>query len=53
MLLNNSRINDKPTTKFGHFIEYPERIFFFENYAENEARKLVPENFLFFKKLLY
>ena len=28
-------------------------MFFFLNYAENEAGKLVPERFLFFKKALY
>ena len=26
---------------------------FFKNYAENEAGKLVPDHFLFFKKALY
>ena len=31
----------------------PQEIFFFKNYAENEAGKLVPERFLFFKKALY
>ena len=28
-------------------------IFFFKNYAENEARRLVPDFFLFFTKALY
>ena len=28
-------------------------MFFFKNYAENEAEKLVPDRFLFFKKALY
>ena len=37
--------------KVGQLIEYP--IFFFKNYAENEAGKLVPDRFLFFKKTLY
>ena len=32
--------------KFGQLIE----IFFFKNYAENEAGKLVPDCFFFFKK---
>ena len=27
-------------------------IFFFKNYAKNEAKKLVPDCFLFFKKAL-
>ena len=28
-------------------------IFFFKNHAENEAERLVPDHFLFFKKTLY
>ena len=39
--------------KFGQLIEHPRGIFFFENYAENEAEKPVPGRFLFFKKALY
>ena len=39
--------------KFGQLIEHPKKIFFFKNYAENEAGKLVPDRFLFFKKALY
>ena len=39
--------------KFGQLIEYPKEKFFKKNYAENEAGKLVPEHFLFFKKALY
>ena len=34
--------------KFGQLKEY-NKIFFFKNYAENEAEKLVPDLFLFFK----
>ena len=30
--------------KFGQLIEYPREIFFFKNYAENEAEKLVPDH---------
>ena len=30
----------------------PREIFFFKNYAENEAGKPVPDRFLFFKKTL-
>ena len=37
--------------KFGWLIEHP--IFFFKNCAENEAGKLGPDHFLFFKKALY
>ena len=39
--------------KFGQLIEYPVRNFFFENHAENEARKLVPDHFLFLENVLY
>ena len=39
--------------KFGHLIEYPKRKFLVKSYAENEAGKLVPDCFLFFKKALY
>ena len=51
MLLNISLIKGNKTMKFGQLIEHP--IFFFEKYAENEAGKLVPDHFLFFKKALY
>ena len=37
--------------KFGQLIEYNKRnIFFFQNYAENEAGRLVLDFFLFFEK---
>ena len=39
--------------KFGQLIEYPREIFFFKNYAENEAGKLVSDRFLFFEKALH
>ena len=39
--------------KFGQLIEYPKRNIFFKNYADNEAGKLVPDRFLFFKRALY
>ena len=35
---------------FGQLIEYNKRKTFFENYAENEAKRLGQEFFLFFKK---
>ena len=38
--------------KFGQSIEYNRRNFFFKNHAKNEAGRLVPELFLFFKKAL-
>ena len=37
--------------KFSQLIEYKREIFFFENYAENETGRLVPDLFLFFEKL--
>ena len=36
--------------KHGQLIEYNNRKFFFKNYAEYEARRLVPDLFLFFEK---
>ena len=37
--------------KFGQLKEYTRYIFFFENYAENEAGRLVPDVFVFKKTL--
>ena len=41
--------------KFGQLIEnpIPMEIFFFKNYAESEAGKLVPDHFLLSKKSFY
>ena len=39
--------------KLGQLMDIPREIFFFKKYAENEAGKLVPVHFLFFKKTLY
>ena len=41
--------------KFGQVIEYNMRsvFFFFKNHAENNAGRLVPDLFLFFRKALY
>ena len=39
--------------KLGQWIEYNKIIFFFKNYSENEAGRLVPGLFLFFKKAQY
>ena len=38
--------------KLGQLIEYtiPREIFFFKNYAENKAGRLVPDHFFFFLK---
>ena len=37
--------------KLGKLIEYKKRNIFFQNYAENEAGRLVPDLFPFLKKL--
>ena len=37
--------------KFGKLTEYNKRNIFFKSYAENEPGRLVPDLFLFFKKL--
>ena len=39
--------------KFGQVIEHNKRTLFIKNDLGNEARKLDPEFFLFFKKALY
>ena len=39
--------------KLGQLIEYKKRNIFFRNHAENEAERLVPDRFLFFKKPFY
>ena len=43
-----SRIKSNQTMKFGQLIERAKR-----DYPKNEAEKLVPDRFLFFKKALY
>ena len=50
MLPNISQSKCNQTTKFGQLKEYNKGIFFFKNYAENEAGRLVPDLFLFFEK---
>ena len=52
LLPNISQSKDNQTMKFGQLIENS-RYFFSKSYAENEARRLVPHFFLFFKKTLY
>ena len=37
--------------KFGQFIEYNKRNILLQNHGANESEKLVPDRFLFFKKL--
>ena len=39
--------------KLGQLMEHHKINFFFENYAENEAGKLVPDRFLSFEKTLH
>ena len=46
-MLNISRIKGNRTMKFGQ-LYIPREIFFFKIYAENEARKLVPDRFFVF-----
>ena len=36
--------------KFGQSVEYNKKKFFFRNYVQNEAERLVPGLSLFFKK---
>ena len=49
-----SKSKGNQAMKFGQLIEYNVRsIFSFENQAENEAGRLVPYLFLFFKKALH
>ena len=53
ILPNISQSRDDQTLKFGELVEYNKRNNFFKNHAENEAGKLVPDFFLFFRKTLY
>ena len=54
ILLNISRSKGDQTMKFGQLIKHPKRnIFLKKYYAENEAGKVLPVRFLFFKKDLY
>ena len=39
--------------KFGHLIEYNKRNIFLNNHAENEAGRVAPDLFFFFKKALH
>ena len=50
MLSNISRSKANETMKLRQLIEYHKINIFLENYAENEAGRLVPGLFLFFKK---
>ena len=50
---NISGRKDNQTIKFGQLVEYYKRNIFVKYHAENEAGRLVPELFLFFKKVLF
>ena len=47
---NISQSKDNQAMKFGQLIDITKEKFF-KNYAENEAGRLVPDLFLFFRKL--
>ena len=49
LLPNISQSKDNQTMKFGQLIEYNQINTYLKNYAENEAGRLVPDLFLFFK----
>ena len=50
---NISRNKGNQKMKFGQLIEYNKRNIFPQNHAEDEAGRLVPKPFLFFKKASY
>ena len=52
LLHNISRRKDDQAIKIGQLIKHSV-IFLFKNYAQNEVGILVPDLFLFFKKVLY
>ena len=39
--------------KLGQLMKYTKINIFFKNYAESKARRLVPDLFLYFKKIYY
>ena len=47
ILPNISQSKGNKTMKFGQLIEY-NKTFFFKNHAKNEAKRLIPDLFLFF-----
>ena len=52
-LSNISRSKGNQAMKFDQLIKYSVRNIFFTNHKENQAGRLVPALFLFFKKTLY
>ena len=53
ILPNVSTSKDNQAMKYDQLIEYNGEMIFLKNHAENEAGRLVPDLFLFFKKALY
>ena len=51
ILPNISQSKGNQTMKLGQLIEYNKRNIFLQNYAENQAGRLVPDLFLFFEKV--
>ena len=50
MLPNISQSKGNKTKKLGQLIEYNNRNIFLQTFTEDEAGRLVPDLFLFFKK---
>ena len=53
ILLNISQIKGSQAMKFGQLIQYNKKNIFLQKSCRNDAGKLVPDCFLFFKKALY
>ena len=53
ILLNIPRSIDNQATKCSQLIEYNKADLLFKNHAENEAGRLAPDLFLFFRKPFY
>ena len=52
ILPNTSQSKDNQAMKFCQLMEYNKRNIFFKKHGKNEARRLVPDLFLFFKNAL-
>ena len=48
-LPNISGSKSNQAMKLGQLVDYNKRNIYFKNYADNEAEKLIPDLFLFFK----
>ena len=53
ILPNILRSKDNQVMKFGQLIQWNVRNIFFKSYAGNDAGRLVPDLFLYFKNALY